>query len=557
MQSIFKRDRHHQEQKLSEIIESTHSATVRGGISKRELQAAFANGMTLNAYKRHHNPVAAAIDAPYIPNTRIRALRPPPRLPATYETKAKEIAAIKEHMRREEFAKEEMILIRQLQATQKSATGSSLPYHVQQHSNTKYDPVLSHMVPLKFEKSVAQQFADVLHNSSVQEIPSEAHKTAINPSRQNQQQPTKNSDGNSSKSYRHDGSNWFHEPKDSASATNATDLWNSTSRPSHFDGIDNAHGLEYGHITEDIFNLLHENMPEYSHHDHGYNIYPSQHSYREENDYVHPLASDPFGKFSSRPTTPGQKRRSRPSSGSYTYSQSRNDSTFSQDSALQSSFGTLSLSERSISILGGVSLPDLPNLGPVEPLPPSKHFISHSTLRLLKKLARDTTHGEHVPFEDGLTTSQQVEDMLKLTLTGVGDVDISNLYVPMRGAGQQQVTSASSRIRPRRRKMFRLRASGGIVPDTGFVGHVEGDFQLVIPFHDEDKEDGIASETDDSASVENMTENSRSLAETRGFLSAGGVLDGAQVILPPVVKNHGQSECGTTKNIILRISSTN
>ncbi|KAJ3414671.1 HEAT repeat-containing protein 4 [Chytridiales sp. JEL 0842] len=544
MQSILRTDRERQAKKVNQLISSTPNLTSGSSISKRDLHVALSNGLSLNGYKRHSNPVAAAMDTPYVPNTRMRALRPPIRLPATYETRVKELQALKIQLRKQEEEREDKEMMSRLLTfgALESDYGSSRASSVSSRTTREQeDTVLAHLLPLKFDESVittiaesrrdAERKSDVKAEKGGKKRASEKNIFDSVPTSAG----TVKTDSSSNFAVTQK-TNWARDTDAKGHAGNndrrPTSGPSTSATPSEFAVENTSLGLkaqqkgvernvpymlemwpksEAVDLEEPLNKTVSDAHRPFSRPNSGNGRRGHDSKSKEAGQHAHTNPGDQKTvqqpailptlvnvERPSRPTTPTRQRLiSRPNSSR---------SSVSYDNTVHSSFSHLSgQSDGSVSL--NSSLVELAKSAPIGPIPPVKHFISHSTLRVLKKLARDAqNHGQ----EHSHVSSRQVEDFLKLTLQGLGDISVSDIYTPTRGiTNEMNSPTIVEKTKPqrRRRKFYRIKASGGIVADAEASKTVEGDFQFIIPFHDEEKEDGITSDTDESASI-NVTDES-------------------------------------------------
>ena len=73
----------------------------------------LSNGMKLITKIKHENPIAAAMDVPYIPKTRIPAIRPPPRLPPSYAAHLRDLENLRKVFEIEEREEAEYARLKQ------------------------------------------------------------------------------------------------------------------------------------------------------------------------------------------------------------------------------------------------------------------------------------------------------------------------------------------------------------------------------------------------------------------------------------------------------------
>ncbi|KAJ3170128.1 HEAT repeat-containing protein 4 [Irineochytrium annulatum] len=131
-------------------------------------------------------------------------------------------------------------------------------------------------------------------------------------------------------------------------------------------------------------------------------------------------------------------------------------------------------------LISNTDLLRAPALPPV--VPPNKRNLSNSTVRLLKKLAKETQPDD-------------INATLKNTLTGADVTEMVSVYMPQRGYGKVP-TVETRRAGVRKKKNYKLNAEGKVSVDMSWGGPQDGDFLFSIPDVEPGDDDDANSEYD-------------------------------------------------------------
>ncbi|KAI8620421.1 hypothetical protein BC830DRAFT_1099132 [Chytriomyces sp. MP71] len=450
---------------LAAITEFAESLRTSNGIATVTLTHAPPSPNRSQA-QRYQNSIAAAMDVPFVPNTRMPLVHPPPRLPPCYEAHLKDIERFREELQDE------------------------LPTHLQTDISPMVEEVM--MLPLKFEPAVEERFANWPHHlgNPTTNVYNKLDPNA--PTNHQIGQNMKNGANNLNEvcaeatmkmihktSWQRDvtRSSTFPKRKEADSATEQKSIFAAEDGTGWRGGIkmsDSERNVPYmlevwqrveGVDINDILNSHNDTAFRRNRND--------KHSRRPSSDEGHELGPNvPTVSVTQTDMSPQLKTISRPASGTHTKASRASETSRIVISELQKT-----------------------------PDEMEQKTLSSSTLSLLKRLTQESKGPET------LLSKEEVDKVLRMTLTGAGQTTHDVLQT-------STVGGAKLEIKRRKRQSYRLKASGGFVINNT----QEKDFQLVIPFPDENDGEDYHLNNIQSAGEKREKEKLRGAAGARALV---------------------------------------
>ncbi|KAJ3067720.1 HEAT repeat-containing protein 4 [Podochytrium sp. JEL0797] len=512
------------QQKLStQFIQSLREATPAGS-KVMYPSGSKASSIPQTQKRRYENSIAAAIDVPFVTNTRVPCVHPPPRLPPCYEASLKDIKRLKKVLKEyEQDAIHPSFLSTNLLGLKFEARVSekfaSWPHHLADSTVNIFNKE-DVSLPTNSQLAEAVKMQQAYVDAEVPEIPNtQIHKSTW------LRDVTRHSGNHHAVSHVSGSKPVESVANDSLGGGDKSDAFDAANvLPIGYKFLKGSernvpYMLELwqrveGVNLEEVLHIRTDKKPE---------SVPPQTTLKEgvlPRIHITPTASlENLSPSKSRgpsvsvqlisvgtdAATGGSAAHSRNSS---TIHQSRRHSKISFELSLESTPPPSDITSNSqnpppqptSTRPSSARAPaDPETLDPPPPIgpPPAKKLLSTSTLLLLKKLTIDARNNNNTttlgpttsapvppPSTDPAPTAQEVDQALRLVLTGTGE-KAAVFRVP-----GGKLADAPPR---KKRNTYRFKAAGGFVIDT--EPPKEGDFELVIPLPEEievDLEDAVA-----------------------------------------------------------------